>query len=193
VNATSSNVTPVNANPMSATRQVGDVYSPDHSQYDEGARYLYAREGHELTLFWRGPTAAEIEGFRFNPVEVGLYTNGPAAFLLYKIKDVCEWSDVAFNVHLVPEAERELPTEPAGDRGRLRMTLVDADGGVIRAKRIVSLDKVMTQALKHAMTEQAAAPFNRVLYEAAVQEVHGRHADSDALAQVAEVIEATLG
>jgi len=175
------------------TRQVGDVYSPDHARYDEGARYTYTGGAHELVLFWGGPTSAEVDGFRVRPMEVGLFTHGPAAFLLYKIKDVCEWSDVAFNIHMVPEAQRELPNEEPGDRARLRMVLVDAEDGVIRAKRIVSLDKVMTQAIKHTMADQAAASFNRIIYEAAVQEVYGRYADSDALASVAEVLEPALG
>lgn len=175
------------------TRQVGDVYSPDHARYDEGARYTYTAGAHELVLFWGGPTPVEVDGFRVRPMEVGLFTHGPAAFLLYKIKDVCEWSDVAFNIHMVPESQRELPNEEPGDRARLRMVLVDAEDGVIRAKRIVSLDKVMTQAIKHTMADQAAASFNRIIYEAAVQEVYGRYADSDALASVAEVLEPALG
>ena len=176
-----------------ATPQVGEVFDPAYNRYDEGARYAYAGEGHELVLFWQGPTAAEVEGFRLQPVEVGLFSHGPAAFLLYKIRNVCEWSDVAFNIHLVPEAERELPKEEPGDRGRLRMILVDAEDGVVRAKRIVSLDKVMTQALKHVMAEQLAAPFNRLIYDGAVQEVFARYADSDALAAVAEVVGPALG
>jgi hypothetical protein len=176
-----------------ATRQVGEVYDPAYTRYDEGARYAYAAEGHELALFWNAPTQAEIEGFRGQPVETGVFTHGPAAFLLYKVRNVCEWSDVAFNIHLVPEAERDLPREEPGDRARLRLTLVDAEDGVIRAKRIVSLDKVMTQALKHVMGEQAAMPFNHIVYDSAVQEVHARYRDSDALAAVAEVVEPALG
>ncbi len=175
------------------TRQVGEVYSPEHTRYDEGARYAYNGGAHELVLFWPGPTPAEVEGFRVQPMEVGLFTHGPAAFLLYKIKDVCEWSDVAFNVHLIPQDERELPNETPGDRARFRLTLVDAENGVIRAKRIVSLDKVMTQAVRHTMRDQAASVFNRVIYEAAVQEVYGRYADGDALAGVAETVESALG
>ena len=175
------------------TRQVGEVYSPDHARYDEGARYAYIGGAHELVLFWGSPTPTEVDGFRVQPMEVGLFTHGPAAFLLYKIKDVCEWSDVAFNIHLVPEAQRELPNETPGDRARFRMILVDAEDGVIRAKRIVSLDKVMTQAIRHTMHDQNSSAFNRIIYEAAVQEVYGRYADSDALASVAEVVEPALG
>jgi hypothetical protein len=174
-------------------RQVGEVYDPAYSRYDEGARYLYTAGAHDLTLFWSGPSAGEVAGVRSQPVEVGLFSHGPVAFFLCKIQDVCEWSDVAFNVHLIPEAERQLPDEGTGDRARLKITLVDAETGVIQAKRIVSLDKVMTQAVRHVMEEQAATPFNRLIYDAALQEVHGRYADSDALARVAEVLEQALG
>jgi hypothetical protein len=176
-----------------STRQVGEIYSPEHTRYDEGARYLYSDGAHELVLFWNAPTPAEVEGFRQQPMEVGLFSHGPAVFLLYKIATVCEWSDVAFNLHMVPEAQRQLPDEPPGERARLRLVLVDAESGLIRAKRIVSLDKVMTQALKMTLRAQAADAFNRVIYEAAVQQVYARYPDGDALAAVAEVVEPALG
>jgi hypothetical protein len=175
------------------TRQVGEVYSPEHNRYDEGSRYQYRRGAHDLVLFWNAPSAVELAGLRDAPVELGLYTQGPAAFLLYRIAGVCEWSDVAFNVQLLPAAERELPDEPTGERARLTITLVDAGDGVIRGRRLVSVDKVMTQALRHAMHEQARAPFVRTLYDIAVQETHARYPDTDALARAAEVVEPALG
>ncbi len=172
---------------------VGERWSAEYNRYDEGVRYVYRHGAHELTLFWPAPTPAEMAGLRDADVEVGLFSHGPAAFLLYKIKNVCEWSDASFNAHLIPESERELPNEAPGDRARLKLTLVDTEDGIVRSRRILSLDKVMTQALKHALREQAAAPFNRLVYDAAVQEVHARYQDSDALAAVAEVVEAALG
>lgn len=172
---------------------VGAVYSATHDRYDEGARYTYHHGGHDLVLFWRGPSAREMAGLRDQPVELGLYLDAPAAFLLYRIDGVCEWSDVAFNVHLIPAAGRELPDEAPGERARFILTLVDADDGIVKARRFVSLDRVMTQALRHAMQAQAAAPFDPLRYEAAVQAVHARFADSDALAAAAEVVEAALG
>lgn len=174
-------------------RKVGEPYLADYTHYDEGARYTYYKEAHDLVLFWNRPSAVEIAGFRDRPVTVGLYVNGAAAFLLYKIEGVCEWSDVAFNVLRQPEPERELPNEPTGERGRLRLTLVDAGDGLIKAKRLVSLDKVMTQSLRHAMHEQTARPFVQPLYDLAVQETYARFPDSDAMAAAAELIEATLG
>lgn len=175
------------------SRRIGEPWSPDFSRYDEGVRYQYKHGAHDLTLFWNSPSQPELAGLRDRPVTVGLYSHGPAAFLLYKIDGVCEWSDVAFNVHLLPEAERELPNEPTGERGRLIVTLVDAADGLIKGRRLVSLDKVMTQALRHAMAEQARSPFVQPLYDIAVQESHARFPDTDAMAQAAEIVEATLG
>ncbi|MDD5388355.1 MAG: hypothetical protein PHD37_03360 [Gallionellaceae bacterium] len=172
---------------------VGERWSAEHRQYDEGVRYVYRYGAHELTLFWPAPTPAEVTGLRDADVEVGLFSHGPAAFLLYKVKNVCEWSDASFNAHLVPENERELPNEAPGDRARLKITLVDSEDGIVRARRILSLDKVMTQALKHAMREQMATPFNRLIYDAAVRDVHTKYQDSDALVAVAEVVEPALG
>ncbi len=174
-------------------RKIGDVYSAEHNRYAEGSRYQYRHGAHDLTLFWNAPNAAELAGLRDAPIQVGLHSWGPAAFLLYKIEGVCEWSDVAFNVHLLPEAERELPNEPAGERARLLITLVDAGDGIIKGRRLVSLDKVMTQALRHVMTEQARTAFVRPLYDLAVQEIHARFDDTDALAQAAEIVEPALG
>jgi hypothetical protein len=174
-------------------RQVGQRWSHQHDRYEEGVRYVYRHGAHELTLFWNEPAPDEIRGLRDQPVEVGLFLHPPAAFLLYKINNVCEWSDVAFNIHLVHENEREMPNESPGDRARLKIDLVNAADGVILARRIVSLDKVMTQALKHAMREQAGLAFDREDYDEAVRMIQHRYPDSDALVRAAEFVEATLG
>jgi len=173
--------------------KVGEHYAPGFNKFDPGARYVYANGAHQLTLFWSAPSPAEITGLRDQPVAAGLFINGPAAFLLYKIADVCEWSDLAFNIQLLPEAEREIPDEAPGDRARLVITLVDAADGMVKGRRLVSLDKVMTQALRHVITEQLQAGFVLPLYDIAVQETYARFPDSEAMVQAAEVVEATLG
>jgi len=172
---------------------VGAPYSPQHTRYDEGALYRYRDGAHQLSLFWPAPSAAEIAGLATAAVEFALYSADAAAFLLYRVAGVCEWSDVAFNIHLVPEAERELPEEPTGERARFILTLVNADDGLVKARRLVSLDKVMTQAIRHVMREQLAQPFDRAAYDRAVIAAHGRYPDGDAMAAAAEFMEAALG
>ncbi len=173
--------------------KVGEHYAPGFNKFDPGARYVYANGAHQLTLFWSEPSPAEIAGLRDRPVAAGLFINGPAAFLLYQIEDVCEWSDVAFNIQLLPAAERAVPDEAPGDRARLVVTLVDAADGIVQGRRLVSLDKVMTQALRHVMVGQIKAGFVHTLYDIAVQETYARFPDTDAMVQAAEVVEAALG
>lgn len=172
---------------------VGHPWSPAHTRYDQGVRYLYRHGAHQLTLFWPAPTPDEVHGLSRAAIEVGLFTHGPAGFLLYKIQGVCEWSDAAFNLALLPPDERELPAEATGERARLKLALVNCDDGLVVARRLVSLEPVMTQALRHVMQAQADTPFNRQSYDLAVAEVHRRYTDSDALVKVAEVVEACLG
>lgn len=174
-------------------RQIGTPYAPGYTRFDEGSRYLYNQGAHELSLFWSQPSATEIAGFRDRPIEVALYPDAALALLLYRIDQICEWSDVAFHYQRVPETERELPEEPTGERGRLRLFLVDCDTGLIVARRLVSLDKVMTQALRHTWHAQAGSHFDPLQYDLALQQIHARFPDSDALVRVAEVQEMALG
>jgi hypothetical protein len=174
-------------------RQVGTPWSADYQRYDEGARFLYQDEAYELTLFWKSPSSAEARGFAAAPVELALYSTPPAAFLLYKIAGVCEWSDVAFNAQRIPAADRQQPQEPPGERAHMRLFLVDADTGLIVARRLVALEKILTQALKNEFEQQFASGFNELLYDAAVQSAHARFADGDAMLKVADVHEVAHG
>jgi hypothetical protein len=175
---------------MMTTRQVGEVYSPDHTSYSEATQYCYRDGVHDLVLFWTNPTADEVSGFRTRPVEFALYVQQPVLFLLYRIEDICEWSDVAYNVHQLPAQEQAVPVNPAGDRARVQMTLVDAGNGIIQAKRVVGMGPAMTQAMCHTLHEQTQLPYSRFDYEALVQQAYARYADSDAMLKDAWLAEA---
>ena len=172
------------------TRRVGDVYSPEHTQYSESTQYCYKDGVHDLVLFWAEPTAEEIHGFRFQPVEFAVYVQPPVLFLLYRIADVCEWSDVAYNIHQLRPEEQAVPADAAGTHARVQMTLVDASDGNIKAKRLVSMGPTMTQAMRHTLDEQKRLPFSRFDYDAIVKQAHARYPDSDAMLKDAWLTEA---
>ena len=173
------------------TRQIGEVYSADHTDYSEATQYCYYDGGHDLVLFWAKPTPEEIRGFNTQPVAFALYVQKPVLFLLYRIADVCEWSDVAYNIHQLRAEEQEVPREVPGDHARVQMTLVDASTGIIRAKRIVYMGRAMTQAMRHTLQEQMKISFSRFDYEALVQQAYARYPDSDAMLKDALLVEAT--
>ena len=72
------------------TRQIGEVYSTDHTECSEATQYCYYNGGHDLALFWTKPTADEIRGLNTQPVEFSLYLQQPILFLLDRIAGVCE-------------------------------------------------------------------------------------------------------
>jgi hypothetical protein len=172
------------------TRQIGEVYSAGHTEYSEATQYCYYDGAHDLVLFWANPSAQEVRGFNGQPVEFALYVQQPVLFLLYRITDVCEWSDVAYNIHQLRAEEQEVPTETPGDYARVQMTLVDAGTGIIRAKRIVRMGREMTQAMRQTLQQQAQIPFSRFDYEALVQQTYARYPDSDAMLKNAVLTEA---
>ncbi len=172
------------------TRQVGEVYSPDHTSYAEATQYCYRDGVHDLVLFWTNPTPDEVSGFRTQPVEFALYIQQPVLFLLYRIEDVCEWSDVAYNVHQLRPDEQAVPVNPPGDRARVQMTLVDASNGIIQAKRVVGMGPAMTQAMRHTLQEQTQLPYSRFDYDGLVQQAYARYPDSDAMLKDAWLSEA---
>lgn len=171
------------------TRRIGEIYSSKHTQYSEATQYCYYNGVHDLALFWTNPTPTEISGFLKQPVEVSQYVEGAVLFLLFRIVDICEWSDVAYNINQLRDEEQEVTADIPGNRDRLQMTLVNADGGIILAKRRLSLSPTMTQALRHALQEQAKQPFSRFEYESQVQQVYARYPDSDAMLKDAGPIE----
>jgi hypothetical protein len=172
------------------TRQIGEVYSADHTKYSEATQYCYYDGMHDLVLFWASPSAEEVRGFNTQPVEFALYVQQPVLFLLYRIADVCEWSDVAYNIHQLRAEEQEVPRETPGDYARVQMTLVDASTGIIRAKRILRMGRAMTQAMRKTLQQQAQISFSRFDYEALVQQTYARYPDSDAMLRDALLTEA---
>ena len=163
------------------TRLVGEIYSSKHTEYSEATQYCYYNGMHDLALFWSRPTLKEINGFLSQPVELALYVEQSVLFLLYRIVDICEWSDVAYNIHQLRADELAVPADAPGSRAVLQMTLVNADSGIILAKRKLSISPVMTQALRHTLLEQLQTPISRSEYEAQVQQAYARHPDSDSM------------
>ena len=171
------------------TRQVGEIYSSKHTQYSEATQYCYYNGVHDLALFWTRPTLKEINGFLSQPLEISLYVEQSVLFLLYRIVDICEWSDVAYNVHQLRAEEQLVPADIPGNRARLQMTLVNADSGIILAKRMLSISPAMTQALRHTLQEQMKTPLSRFEYEAQVQQAYACYPDSDAMLKNAWMME----
>ena len=145
--------------------EVGKPYNAKVRSWPETPQYNYRGGQHELVLFYSAPTGREVRAVRKGLAQFALYARDGIIVLIYRFGDQ-PWSDAPFNWHLVPEGERTLPPElEPGESPLLTVMLVDADTGIVKAMRALSLGHDFGQALHAAIREQALAEFNQAAYD----------------------------
>lgn len=166
--------------------EVGKLYT-DRTHWPEGAQYNYRGGEHELVLFFNRPTAKEIHSIGKERAEFALFVERQLIILLYRFGTGLDWSDAPYSIHLVPHEQRTIPPDvEAGMRALLHIVLVDASNGIIRVLRVISLSPEFTQALHHAIQEQADMPFTRHVYNGQLESLFARYPSFE-LAQMAGV------
>lgn len=105
-----------------------------------------------------------IEAVRCGEAEFGLYCENGIVFLLYRFGEILPWSDSAFSWWNVAEEDRQIPapqTNPA-TRILLKIILIEAATGIVKAIRVTTLSPVFTEKLHDAIRAQATGePFSR--------------------------------
>lgn len=174
-------------NPMHAYT-VGELYNPSRTRWPEVAQYNYRGGEHELILFFNQPSPAEIRDVQKGEAEFRLFVQHDQIILVWRFGRI-PWSDAPYTIHRVPESERVLP-QPPRDIQNLRVflhiVLVDADSGVIRALRAITLSSEFTAALHAAILDQAALPWDAVGYDLRLRTIQDRYTSAD-LAQRARM------
>ena len=134
---------------------VGQPYVAGRMRWPPAARYSYRCDGHELILFVRGVTDCQEADLRRGQAELALVVDGGAIVLCSRFGATLPWSHAApYRWCRVPRAERGVPPAPElmPDRhAQLRVALVEADDGRVRALRAVRLTPAFTTALHAAI------------------------------------------
>lgn len=165
---------------MTHLYEVGKPYIPGRTAWPEGVEYNFRAGQHELRLFFRSPSAAEVEAVRTGDCEFALVVEGPVIFLMYRFGRSINWSDSSYTWHLVPEDQRELP-ETAGllVHAFLHVILLDAASGLVCALRSVTFSPEFTLALHGAIHAQAEAPWpGNAAYDAVLAAIYRRYPTS---------------
>lgn len=168
--------------------EVGQPYSVRRTVWPELAEYNYTQSGHELRLFFSSPSPGEVRAVRKERCDFSLVVEGSAIILQYRFGDRptkgIPWSDASFSIHLVPEQYRRVPEVDSNPEARaaLQVLLIDADTGILKALRFVTLSPDFTRALEGAIQAQALQPWpGRVSYERALQTLFARSSTQDLL------------
>ena len=124
----------------------------------EAIEYNYQAGDHTLLLSMKNLHREEIEAVRESPTEFGLYCENGIIFLLYRFGEILPWSDAAFSWWSVAEEDRRIPApqkHPA-ERILLKIILVEAGSGIVKAIRVTTFSPEFTEKLHEAIREQAA-------------------------------------
>lgn len=141
---------------------IGKSLFEGRNELPETIEYNYQSGDHTLILSMKNLHRREIEAVREAEAEFGLYCENGIVFLLYRFGEVLPWSDSAFSWWNVSEEDRRIPAPQANPAERilLKIILVEAATGIVKAIRVTTLSPAFTEKLHDAIRWQAAGePF----------------------------------
>jgi hypothetical protein len=142
--------------------RVGEPLQRGRRRWPTGAQYTYGPGGHELTLFRRDVDERMIQDVKLGEAEFAVISRPPVIVLAYRFGHSIPWDDATYCWHFQPPHWRTVPDlDPSPEaRALIWITLVEADGGFIRAQRGMTLAPGFTSTLHAAIRAQARTPFD---------------------------------
>jgi hypothetical protein len=155
--------------------EVGKLYISGKTQWPEASEYNYDADGHTIRIFLRAPTSKEIQGIKNGSIDLALHYADRIPTLLFRFGEkgnTMPWSDCPFDWWLVPVERRQTP-EPITNSlaALLSILLVDADTGILKAFRVVSMPTEFSRSLHDHILDQisggeiSASEYARISYE----------------------------
>lgn len=138
---------------------IGKPLFEGRDELPEAIEYNYQAGDHTLLIAMKNLQASEIRAVREEKTEFGLYCEDGIIFLLYRFGEILPWSDSAFSWWNVAEEDRRVP-EPQkhpAERILLKIILVEASNGIVRAIRVTTFSPEFTERLHRAIRGQATA------------------------------------
>ncbi len=169
------------------TLTVVEPYLPGVTNWPEAVEYNYFSNNHELRFFLKNPTRYVTEVIRKIPLQLGFFLEDDIIFFVYRFTDykrqmvpVNGYSP--FSIHLVPDNLRTVPEVPSDTEQEdlLRIHLIDAGTGILKAARTVTLSGEFSASLRKAIIEQNGRPLADD-YNQRIQRVENRYPGNDRL------------
>ncbi len=156
--------------------QVGQLYKAGVTHCPEAQYYQYDVNGHFGFLCFNNLHDSEVQSFQKNKLELSFLVVKQVIFLLLKIQDFIDWSDLPYSYHLVPEELRKIPEAnfSYGTGAPLLLVLIEGTTGIIKGLRMLGLSSKFSNALHQAIQEQAKTIFNKEAYQLTIDEVRNK-------------------
>ena len=157
--------------------------------WEERFEYKVFNGTHMLQMCACKLTREAVAAFPRGQVHLGLYLREGVIFVLFKIDGLYGWSDQAFSMGLVNEAEREVGPHVAGEYQLLNLVLVEAETGLVAGLRLVTWSSHASSVLHTALLAQMSAPFDPGRHQEVVANVYAQYPRSIDLAGAANLRE----
>jgi len=158
--------------------RVGTLYNKNRTWWEEGTNYNFRAGIHEILLTFRQPKPIEVQAVKQGEATFGLVVKDDVILPVFKF-GVIPWSDASYTWHRVPSGERTLPKSPeelrTGERAQVTTLMINADTGILLAIRQTSFSHDFTVALHQAIREQAARPFDQVLFDRQLRKLYSQY------------------
>ena len=165
---------------------IGKPLFEGRTELPEAIEYNYQAGDHTLLLSMKNLHSKEIKAVRESEAEFGLYCENSVIFLLYRFGDALPWSDSAFLWWNVTEEDRRIPAPQANPAERilLKIILVEAATGIVKAIRVTTLSPLFTEKLHEAIREQATGEeLSRAEFVVRSLAIYQRHAPAELAAK----------
>jgi hypothetical protein len=144
--------------------RVGEPYRPGRSRWSAGSNCTLDHRGYSLTLFEPEVTEDLCGLIRDQPIYIRLFIESPLFVLCSRFGKASPWRATPYAWPLDSSGDRRksIPLEsiPQCSWARLQVSLVEADSGFIRARRIISLAPRFATTLRGAIRRQSLVPFD---------------------------------
>ncbi len=168
------------------TFEIGDPYQTARKTYEPITQYSFRAGRHELGLILSNPTPEHIQGLCDCKAEVAFYAEEDVIFFLYYFPGEIGWTEVPFNYHLLPSAERSLPDDPTGlpkvFRDRLDMVFVNKQTNVVEGIRSNRFGHGFTVAFREALITQAKQPWvGQAMWNRRIRQIYAHHQNTNSM------------
>lgn len=141
-----------------------------------------------LVVGLRQPTQKEVDGMATGKIRFAIHAEENVIYFCFAIEDCMDWSDMAFTIRLLPE-EEQIVSDAENVYVPLSMVLIDADTGIIKALRVVTMSATFANFFKKKLREQITAPFSREQHFATVERLNKKYPTSKHIVRAAVIRE----
>ena len=153
--------------------EVGKLFQEGKTHYVEGCKVDMADDGLTFFVAFQDPSEEEINNFKDGKIKYGYYVEKDVIMLLFKIGSQ-QWMDAPYSIHLSKQLHH-LQEIKDGLGYSLKVFLVDANTGILKAARMIGMETNMSRKIKEEILKQKDMDFNILNYNKNIAEIYNKY------------------